>query len=45
MYTDPSGPDAAPFYRTQQDYKPGEFVPLVLATKGFASIAVQELLP
>ncbi len=45
VYTDPSGPDAAPSYRTRQDYKLGELVPFVLDSKDLASIAVQELMP
>ncbi len=45
VFTGPSGPDAAPLYRTRQDYKLGELVPFVLDSKDIALIAVQELLP
>jgi Uma2 family endonuclease len=45
VYTDPTGPDAAPAYRRRHDYGPGESVPVVIDGKEAARFAVDELLP
>ncbi len=45
VYTDPTGPDAAPAYRQRQDYHPGDAVPLVLGGQMIATLKVQDLLP
>jgi Uma2 family endonuclease len=45
VYTDPTGPDAEPHYRTRQDYGPNDCVPLVLDGQEIARIPVRDLLP
>jgi len=45
VYTQPSGPVAAPAYSQQATYRAGDAVPLVLDGATAATIAVQELLP
>lgn len=45
VYTDPTGPDAAPRYRQRQDYTETESVPLVLDGQQLALIPVRDLLP
>jgi len=45
VYTNPSGPAAAPCYGQRQDYRPGDVLPLTLAGNVVASIPVDELLP
>lgn len=45
VYTQPSGPAAAPAYAQRQDYKPGDGVPLVLDGITVGTIAVSEVLP
>jgi Uma2 family endonuclease len=44
VYTDPRPNDAAPFYATRTDYKPGDPVPFVLDGQLIASIPVNDLL-
>jgi hypothetical protein len=45
VYTDPTGPVADPQYRSRQDYRPGDAVPLVLDGREVARLAVADLLP
>ena len=45
VYTDPTGPDAGPVYRTRHDYRPGDMVPFVVDGRELGPIPVQELLP
>lgn len=45
VYTDPTGPGAAPGYRQRQDYLPGSDVPLIIAGQVVGQVAVSELLP
>jgi len=45
VYADPTGPDPDPRYRHQQDYGPGDNVPLILDGKEVVRIPVQELMP
>lgn len=45
VYTDPTGPDPAPVYRTRQDYRIGDLVPLVIDGRDLGPIPAQELLP
>jgi Uma2 family endonuclease len=43
--TDPTGPDAAPVYRTRKDYQFGDLVPFVIDGRELGPIPAQELLP
>lgn len=45
VYTQPSGPAAAPAYAHRQDYQPGGSVPVVLEGVTVGAIAVNEILP
>jgi len=45
VYTDPTGPDAAPRYRTQQNYRAGDVVPFVVDGSDLGPIPAQELIP
>jgi Uma2 family endonuclease len=45
VYTQPSGPVAAPAYAHQSTYRPGDSVPLVLDGVTVASIPVDDILP
>jgi len=45
VYTDPTGPDAAPRYRQRQDYPEAASVPLVLDGQQLALVPVRDLLP
>ena len=45
VFTDPTGPAAAPTFRRQQTYQRGESVPLVLDGNQIALIPVDDLLP
>lgn len=45
VYSDPTGPDAAPRFRQQQDYRPGDAVPLVIDGAEVGRVAVNDLLP
>jgi Uma2 family endonuclease len=45
VYTQPSGPTAAPAYAHRQDYRPGDSLPLVLDGVTVGQIAVSEVLP
>lgn len=45
VYTDPTGPDAAPVYRMRKDYRIGDMVPFVIDGHDLGSIPAQELLP
>jgi hypothetical protein len=45
VYTDPTGPDAAPRYRNRQDYPLGESVPVVINGVEVGKVPVQALLP
>ncbi|MBL8793754.1 MAG: Uma2 family endonuclease [Planctomycetia bacterium] len=45
VYTDPTGPDAAPRYRQRQDYPETASVPLVLDGQQLTLIPVRDLLP
>jgi len=45
VYTDPTGPDAAPVYRVRQDYRIGDSVPFVVDGRELGPIPAQELLP
>ena len=45
VYTDPTGPDAAPVYRAHQDYQAGDLIPFVVDGREFGPIPAQELLP
>ena len=44
VYTDPSGPDLQPAYRTRRDYGESDAVPLVLDGHEIARIPVRDLL-
>lgn len=45
MYTDPTGPDAAPRYRQRQDYRIPQNIPFALAGAQTSLLAVSDLLP
>jgi len=45
VYTDPTGPAAAPCFRQHQDYRIPQSILLVLAGKPIAPLAVSDLLP
>ncbi len=45
VYTDPTGPDPAPTYRTRRIYRPGDLVPFVVDGRELGPISAQELLP
>lgn len=45
VYTQPSGPGAAPAYAHQTTYRAGDAVPLVLDGVAVAAVAVTDLLP
>ena len=45
VYSDPTGPDATPHYRTRRDYQAGELIPFVLDNRELGPIAAKELLP
>jgi Uma2 family endonuclease len=45
VYSDPSGPVAAPEYRTSERFRKGDAVPLRIAGRALASIPADELLP
>jgi Uma2 family endonuclease len=45
VYTDPTGPDAAPRYRQRQDYGRNADVPLVIGGATMGQVPVRELLP
>jgi Uma2 family endonuclease len=45
VYTDPSGPDAAPGYRGRQEYRTGDLVPFVVDGHELGPIPAQDLLP
>jgi Uma2 family endonuclease len=45
LYTDPTGPDAAPAYRAHQVYKPGDSVPFVVDGRELGPIPAADLLP
>ena len=45
VYTDPTGPDAAPLYRRRQDFGPGQSVPLSVGGMDAGEIPVDGLLP
>ena len=45
VYTDPTGPDAAPGYRGHQEYGLGGSVPMVIDGQEVGQVAVRELLP
>jgi Uma2 family endonuclease len=45
VYTDPTGPDSGPVYRTRRDYRPGDMVPFVVDGRELGPIPAQELLP
>ena len=45
VYTQPSGPTAAPTYGHRHDYGPGDSVPLVLDGVAVGQVAVSEVLP
>jgi hypothetical protein len=45
VYTDPTGPDAAPDYRAHRDYRAGDMVPFVVDGRELGPIPAQELLP
>ena len=45
VYTDPTGPDPAPVYRTRRIYRIGDMVPFVVVGRDFGPIPAQELLP
>jgi Uma2 family endonuclease len=45
VYSDPTGPTSAPYFRRQQTYQRGELVPLELDGTQVASIRVDDLLP
>jgi Uma2 family endonuclease len=44
-YTDPTGPDPAPLYRTRQVYQAGDLVPFVVDRRELGPIPAQDLLP
>jgi Uma2 family endonuclease len=45
VYSDPTGPDLAPVYRTRQIYRPGDMIPFVVDGRELGPIPAQELLP
>jgi len=45
VFTDPTGPDAAPVYRAHQDYQPGDLIPFVVDGRDLGPIPAQDLLP
>jgi Uma2 family endonuclease len=45
VYTDPTGPDATPTYRTRRDYGVDDVVPLVIDGREVGRIAARDLLP
>jgi Uma2 family endonuclease len=45
VYTDPTGPDPGPAYRTRRIYRPGDLVPFVVDGRELGPIPAQELLP
>ncbi len=45
VYTDPTGPDPAPVYRTRRIYRIGDMVPFVVDGRDLGPILAQELLP
>ncbi len=45
VYTDPTGPDAAPAYRRREDFGPGQEVPVVIEGLLVGRLAVANLLP
>ena len=45
VYTEPTGPAAAPTYRARRDFGPDDAVPLVIDGAEIARIAARELLP
>jgi Uma2 family endonuclease len=45
VYTDPTGPDPAPSYRTRQIYRAGDLVPFVVDGRELGPIPAQDLLP
>jgi Uma2 family endonuclease len=45
VYTDPTGPDPAPAYRTRHDYRIGDLVPFIIDGRDLGPIPAQELLP
>lgn len=45
VYSDPTGPDAAPAYRHRQDYVRGQVIPLVVDGVERGPVTVDELLP
>jgi len=45
VYSDPTGPVAAPGYRQRQDYGVNDTVPLVIGGKEAGRILVRDLLP
>jgi Uma2 family endonuclease len=45
VYTQPSGPTAAPSYASRQDFARGDMVPLVLDGISVAALPVSDLLP
>jgi Uma2 family endonuclease len=45
VYTQPSGPTAAPDYASVQTFRPGDAVPLVLDGTTVATVAAADLLP
>jgi hypothetical protein len=44
VYTDPTGPDDQPRYRTRRDYGQNDAVPLVLDGREISQIPVRDLL-
>ncbi|HKI16415.1 MAG TPA: Uma2 family endonuclease [Isosphaeraceae bacterium] len=45
IYTDPTGPDAAPVYRIRRDYRAGDLVPFVVDGHDLGPVPTGELLP
>jgi len=45
VYTQPSGPTAAPSYASRQDYRAGDAIPLVLDGATVGTVAAADLLP
>jgi Uma2 family endonuclease len=45
VYTDPTGLDASPLYRTCHEDRLGDFVPLIIDGRDLGPIPAQELLP
>jgi Uma2 family endonuclease len=45
VYTDPTGPDPAPDYRSRADFGPDDEVPIVLDGREVARVFVRDLLP